>query len=48
MPRPNSQAGGNVAYPSVITRALNSDKSFPERYEHTSQTNQPTQVRKLA
>lgn len=32
VPRPNSQAG-NVAYPSVITRALNSDKTFQERYD---------------
>ncbi|CAG9767032.1 unnamed protein product [Ceutorhynchus assimilis] len=42
VPRPNSQTG-NVAYPSVITRALNTDnKSFPERYDHnqTNQTNQ--------
>lgn len=40
VPRPSSQTGGNVAYPSVITRALNSDKSFPDRYEHANQTNQ--------
>ncbi|XP_050303232.1 atrophin-1 isoform X2 [Anthonomus grandis grandis] len=40
VPRPNSQTGGNVAYPSVITRALNSDKAFPERYEHANQPNQ--------
>ncbi|KAF5302320.1 hypothetical protein FQA39_LY10359 [Lamprigera yunnana] len=32
--RSNSQTG-NVAYPSVITRALNSEKTYPERYERT-------------
>ncbi|XP_060530425.1 uncharacterized protein LOC132704443 [Cylas formicarius] len=41
VPRPNSQTGGNVAYPSVITRALNTDKNF-ERYEHTNQSNPPS------
>lgn len=44
VPRPNSQTGGNVAYPSVITRALNTDKSFPERYDHTNQAAQSNQV----
>ncbi|KAL1509615.1 hypothetical protein ABEB36_004326 [Hypothenemus hampei] len=45
VPRPNSQAaGGNVAYPSVITRALNSDKNFPDRYDHGNQANQPNQT----
>ncbi|KAK5643473.1 hypothetical protein RI129_007318 [Pyrocoelia pectoralis] len=34
--RPNSQTG-NVAYPSVITRALNSEKNFPDRYERSAQ-----------
>lgn len=36
--RPNSQTG-NVAYPSVITRALNAEKTFPERYERPVQQN---------
>lgn len=41
VPRPNSQTG-SVAYPSVITRALNTDKGFTEqRYERTNQ--QPQQ-----
>ncbi|KAF7280323.1 uncharacterized protein LOC143205006 isoform X2 [Rhynchophorus ferrugineus] len=45
VPRPNSQTGGTVAYPSVITRALNSDKTFPERYEHGgTQPAQPNQT----
>ncbi|XP_066246946.1 nuclear receptor coactivator 6-like isoform X1 [Euwallacea similis] len=43
VPRPNSQTGGNVAYPSVITRALNTEKAFPDRYEHANQNNQPNQ-----
>ncbi|KAF5308891.1 hypothetical protein FQR65_LT00591 [Abscondita terminalis] len=34
--RTTSQTG-NVAYPSVITRALNSDKTFPDRYERGQQ-----------
>lgn len=38
VPRPNSQTG-NVAYPSVITRALNSDKTFQERYDRQQQQN---------
>ncbi|XP_063909311.1 uncharacterized protein LOC135126961 isoform X2 [Zophobas morio] len=39
VPRPTSQTT-NVAYPSVITRALNtSEKTFPERYER-QQNNQ--------
>lgn len=41
--RTNSQTN-NVAYPSVITRALNTDKTFPERYERANQQNtQPNQ-----
>uniref|UniRef100_A0A1Y1MPK1 DUF4211 domain-containing protein n=1 Tax=Photinus pyralis TaxID=7054 RepID=A0A1Y1MPK1_PHOPY len=32
--RPNSQSG-NVAYPSVITRALNTEKNFPDRYDRS-------------
>ncbi|XP_044255617.1 uncharacterized protein LOC123005750 [Tribolium madens] len=40
VPRPTTQPT-NVAYPSVITRALNSEKSsFPERYERQPQNNQ--------
>ncbi|XP_018572236.1 uncharacterized protein LOC108911707 isoform X2 [Anoplophora glabripennis] len=42
VPRPSSQTG-NVAYPSVITRALNPEKNFPERYERTNHTNQQNQ-----
>ncbi|KAJ8927894.1 hypothetical protein NQ314_019599, partial [Rhamnusium bicolor] len=42
VPRPSSQTG-NVAYPSVITRALNPDKPFTERYERTNHTNQQNQ-----
>lgn len=43
VPRPNSQTG-NVAYPSVITRALNSEKGFTEqRYERNNQ--QPQQCK---
>ncbi|RZC32892.1 uncharacterized protein BDFB_003340 [Asbolus verrucosus] len=37
VPRPTSQ--GNVAYPSVITRTLNTDKAFPERYDRPQQQN---------
>ncbi|XP_025830807.1 uncharacterized protein LOC108744837 isoform X2 [Agrilus planipennis] len=40
VPRPNSQQGGSVAYPSVITRALNSEKNFPERFDRPNQNNQ--------
>ncbi|KAJ8977268.1 hypothetical protein NQ317_003970, partial [Molorchus minor] len=39
VPRPSSQTG-TVAYPSVITRALNPDKNFPERYERSNHGNQ--------
>ncbi|XP_050506722.1 daf-12-interacting protein 1 isoform X2 [Diabrotica virgifera virgifera] len=42
VPRPSSQTS-NVAYPSVITRALNHEKSFPERYERPNHNNQQTQ-----
>ncbi|KAJ8944378.1 hypothetical protein NQ318_017697 [Aromia moschata] len=42
VPRPSSQTG-NVAYPSVITRALNPDKNFPERYERPNHNNQQNQ-----
>lgn len=38
VPRPTSQPT-NVAYPSVITRALTTEKTFPERYER-QQNNQ--------
>jgi hypothetical protein len=38
VPRPTAQTG-NVAYPSVITRALNTEKTFPERYDR-QQNNQ--------
>lgn len=37
--RPNSQSG-SVAYPSVITRALNSEKPFNDRFDRTGQTSQ--------
>ncbi|KAK4886206.1 hypothetical protein RN001_002477 [Aquatica leii] len=40
--RSNSQTS-NVAYPSVITRTLNSDKNFPDRYERSGQQQQPSQ-----
>lgn len=40
VPRPSSQTGGNVAYPSVITRALNPEKNFPaDRYERPTHNN---------
>ncbi|CAG9836686.1 unnamed protein product [Diabrotica balteata] len=42
VPRPSSQTS-NVAYPSVITRALNHEKSFPERYERPNHNNQQNQ-----
>ncbi|CAG9861726.1 unnamed protein product [Phyllotreta striolata] len=42
VPRPSSQTG-NVAYPSVITRALNHDKGFTDRYERANHTNQQAQ-----
>ncbi|KAK9870338.1 hypothetical protein WA026_006423 [Henosepilachna vigintioctopunctata] len=43
VPRPNSQ-NNNVAYPSVITRALNSEKNYPERYERPNQPQQNNQT----
>lgn len=44
VPRPSSQTGGNVAYSSVITRALNPEKNFPpERYERSNHTNHQNQ-----
>lgn len=43
VPRPSSQTG-NVAYPSVITRALNPEKTFPqERYERPNHNNHQNQ-----
>lgn len=42
VPRPNSQTG-SVAYPSVITRALNTDKNFQERYERAPPVQQNNQ-----
>ncbi|KAL3266755.1 hypothetical protein HHI36_010915 [Cryptolaemus montrouzieri] len=42
VPRPNSQ-NNNVAYPSVITRALNTEKNYPERYERPNQPQQSNQ-----
>ncbi|XP_074037653.1 uncharacterized protein isoform X2 [Leptinotarsa decemlineata] len=42
VPRPSSQTG-TVAYPSVITRALNPEKTFPERYERPNHANQSNQ-----
>ncbi|XP_017775712.1 PREDICTED: uncharacterized protein LOC108562042 isoform X2 [Nicrophorus vespilloides] len=35
VPRPSPQS--NIAYSSVITRALNTDKQFPERFERQNQ-----------
>lgn len=44
VPRPSPQTGGNVAYSSVITRALNPEKNFPpERYERSNHTNHQNQ-----
>lgn len=44
VPRPSSQSGSNVAYSSVITRALNPEKNFPpERYERPTQPNHQNQ-----
>lgn len=44
VPRPSSQTGGNVAYSSVITRALNPEKNFPpERYERPNHANHQNQ-----
>lgn len=44
VPRPSSQTGTNVAYSSVITRALNPEKSFPtERYERSNHANHQNQ-----
>lgn len=40
VPRPSPQTG-NVAYPSVITRALNTEKTFQERYDRPVQQNSP-------
>lgn len=42
VPRPNSQTS-SVAYPSVITRTLNHEKNFPERYERPNHNNQQNQ-----
>lgn len=42
VPRPNSQ-NNNVAYPSVITRALNNEKTYPERFERANQPQQSNQ-----
>lgn len=40
VPRPSTQTN-NVAYPSVITRALNSEKTYQERYDRPLQQNSP-------
>lgn len=44
VPRPSSQTGGSVVYSSVITRALNPEKTFSsERYERPNHTNHQNQ-----